>query len=254
MGKLLLLLEPLGMVWLTLLAASLWLYRRHLKREFFFICGLWCFYSLFTCTTLGHHLIRSLESPWVRWEWDSLPTTDALLCLGGAANSAAGEITGIDLVNSSDRISTAVELIRRGKASNLIISGGVTKKKKATSETQATVKWIKCWNLVTSPIHPLNECSDTHDEALRMQELMQQQGWRTLTLVTSASHMRRAQATFAKCGIQVIPVACAYLSDADDREPITEYIHLPQYGELHNINCWLHERIGYLYYHLRGWI
>jgi uncharacterized SAM-binding protein YcdF (DUF218 family) len=254
MSQLLVMLEPIGLTWLGLTALCYRLYRRRLKREAFASCVLWLFFSLFTCTTFGHYLIRSLEQPWVRHEWDSLPTTDALVCLGGGITSSAGEVTGIDLVNSSDRITTAVELIRRGKAQQLIISGGQTKKTSASSETQAVIDWIKHWHLVTVPIHALYECKDTHDEALRVKELMQQQGWRTLTLVTSASHMWRAKATFAKCGIEVVPVACAYLSDADDYQPKVEYFHLPAYGELNHINSWLHELIGYLYYRLKAWI
>jgi hypothetical protein len=177
-----------------------------------------------------------------------------LLCLGGGISPSEGEITGVDLHQASDRVSTAVELVRRGKAGVLVISGGAKVPNMALSESQTTFQWIQRWALVQVPMMPLGECQNTHDEALKMAELMKVNGWRSVLLVTSASHMRRAKATFEKAGVQVTPVACAYLSDADEMKPVKRYFHKPSADELNNFRDWLHEQLGYYYYWLRGWV
>jgi uncharacterized SAM-binding protein YcdF (DUF218 family) len=251
LSSLALLLEPLSLLWLFLLAMPILRWRKQQPwRGWLLLAGL---YSLLTCTAIGHSLVFRLERPWVRWEWDSLPQNDVVLCLGGGISPSDGEITGVDLISASDRVTTSVELVRKGKGKALVISGGMSRPGEA-SESQTTFDWIQRWNLITAPAMPLGHCVNTRDEAVKMQELMKEKGWRTLTLVTSASHMRRAKATFEKAGLQVTPVACACQSDADDKVPEGKLFHLPNPVELIRISEWLHEELGYIVYWLKGWV
>jgi uncharacterized SAM-binding protein YcdF (DUF218 family) len=253
MSKLAHLLEPLSLLWLLLLALPVLRWRRGQKASAKRWAVVALLYSLATCTCIGHNLVYSLERPWVRWEWASLPQSDVVLCLGGGIAPSAGEITGVDLNNSSDRVSTAVELIRQGKGKALVISGGMADAGE-TSESEATFKWIKNWGLVQAPVMPLGRCVNTRDEAIKMKELMAKQGWQTVTLVTSASHMRRAKATFEKAGVAVTPAACACQTDADEKERHYDKVGLPNPMALVRITEWIHEELGYLIYKLRGWV
>ena len=91
------------------------------------------------------------------------------------------------------------------------------------------------------------------DEALRVRALMEEQAWEKVLLVTSAWHMRRSLAVFAHHGVQAQPVGCDFrgLTGASRKYGWRIF---PQSGALETIHIYLHERVGFVYYQLRGWI
>jgi hypothetical protein len=95
--------------------------------------------------------------------------------------------------------------------------------------------------LVVGPV------SSTQEEAHAVAMLMRSRGFKRLLLVTSPIHTLRASLAFEKEGLEVISVPCretSYdletLDESDDRVLV--------FGAL------LHERLGLLYYRLRGWL
>jgi uncharacterized SAM-binding protein YcdF (DUF218 family) len=96
-------------------------------------------------------------------------------------------------------------------------------------------------------------CRNTHDEALRLRALALENGWRRFLLVTSASHQRRALATFRQQGLEVVAAPCNFLTTlSPEAEP-------PIFGIPTNLgfvfaSTWLHEEIGWLEYRRRGWV
>src|SRR5205085_1201876 len=47
-------------------------------------------------------------------------------------------------------------------------------------------------------------------EALQVAEIAKKNGWKKIILVTSAYHMKRAEGTFKKVGLEIIPFACDF--------------------------------------------
>jgi uncharacterized SAM-binding protein YcdF (DUF218 family) len=245
------LLQPLSLVWLGLLVLAWRLWRQQQWQTFRLTTGLWVFLSLTTCLPFGTLLLDQIESPWRAsvGQWDLLPNGDAIVCLGGGVRPSAQEIIGLDLQENSDRPTTAIELLRRGKAPRLLIGGGGNPKQRP--EADAVKDWIAQWGLSTSEVISLGKCKDTHDEAEKVAALAKQHGWHRILLVTSASHMKRAQAVFQKSsGIEIIAVPCAFQTD----HTLDKWLFLPSPGELDRFGTWFHEVIGWWVYRARGWI
>jgi uncharacterized SAM-binding protein YcdF (DUF218 family) len=99
----------------------------------------------------------------------------------------------------------------------------------------------------------LGICANTHDEALQFRKLKEAEGWQKVLLVTSALHMRRAEAVFRKQGVDVTPVACDFqvhgvLGAPGFPSPF------PRQHRLDLLSLYLHEQIGWWVYKWRGWI
>ena len=103
------------------------------------------------------------------------------------------------------------------------------------------------------PAYSLGICSDTRDEAWRVVPLIKEHAWRSLILVTSAYHMKRAEATFRKLDLPITTVACDFrvvgCSKSTDR-----FTAFPDLEKLHEMELYLHEVIGFLIYRWRGWV
>lgn len=72
---------------------------------------------------------------------------------------------------------------------------------------------------------------------------------RQVFLVTSAFHLPRAVAVARKQQLDVIPVPCDYRAKPE----VTWRAWLPQNGAWQLLKIVLHERVGLLYYKIRGW-
>ena len=71
-------------------------------------------------------------------------------------------------------------------------------------------EWARQWKVCEAEILDLVICHNTHDEAVRLQQLRTERGWQRLTIVTSALHMKRAQATVQKLNGAIAIVACDF--------------------------------------------
>jgi uncharacterized SAM-binding protein YcdF (DUF218 family) len=109
------------------------------------------------------------------------------------------------------------------------------------------------WGAAPEATFDLGLCGNTHDEAVRMRELMQKHGWKRIFLVTSASHMRRAEGVFAKAGVPVVPVACDFQALGTPPSGLLAR-PFPGLAGMEQLDLYLHEKIGWWVYRWRGWI
>lgn len=248
-----LLLQPLGFVWLLwtlyLLAAGV---RRGWRSVA--IPGLgWLILSALTCTPLSSWLLAQLENQHPPVKMADLPEADVIVCLGGGGEPSALEPTGVHLKSAADRLSTALTMAAERKASVLVIGGGgYPYQGQMLSEADFIVAHLKQNVTLPCEVISLGLCSDTHDELERFDTLRQTRGWKRVSMVTSASHMPRAAAVAAKLGIVVTPVPCNYQSSFN-RAIKMEWFHLPHHGGFENFGAWFHETIGMWIYRRRGW-
>lgn len=244
--------QPLCLLWYGLLAFWIWLRRQPDASKAARWCSLlWGFMTITCCLPVGNRCLASLENGWrgINTLWTSLPQADAIVCLGGGVQPTRQEIIGLNLGESSDRPTTAIELLRQNKAPLLVIGGGDSPGQKV--EADAVKDWIERWQLTTAKVESLGICADTHDESQKVAALARSRGWKRILLVTSASHMSRAAAVFRKStGIEIVPVPCSFITN---RWP-TDWAHLPDAHEFDAFGNWFHETIGWFSYKLRGWI
>ncbi len=251
------LLTPLGLTWLglTWLVVIFWRRRKEKPLGRLLVYGLWLMLTATCWTSLPERLLAGMERQWAHPKWDELPDADVLLVLGGGAGGTTTELMGLDMSNASDRLITAIELMRRGKAATLVLGGSVrASTSERPSEGVQSERLIRQWRLFDGPIHQLGVCANTYEEALAMRKLVDEQGWKSVLLVTSASHMKRSVATFAKQGVTVTPVPCGFRSKVNSGARTPWWPTRPDAGKIELISIWLYETIGYAAYRLRGWL
>lgn len=249
------LLEPPGLIWLVLMIKSALHIRRRRWRPLWLTGSAWLLLTITAALPVSHLLMASLEKEWPPVDLAALPECDAIMVLGGTAEPSSKEPAGIHFFGGADRLFTALTLAKLGKGKTLIVGGGAIKTTdgRLISEADGVRDWFKQWQLTTVPVHSLGGCADTHDEAVKVAALAKEKGWQRIALVTSAYHMRRTQAVFAKAGVPVVPVPCNYESAPMRGRPLN-WFSVPNATHLLLFEAWMHEVIGWWGYRLRGWI
>jgi uncharacterized SAM-binding protein YcdF (DUF218 family) len=247
--------EPVGLAWIVFTVLTLLPLRQRRWRAALLPGGAWLLLTLTAALPVPHLLLASLEDDWPLVDLAAFPECDAIVVLGGGLEPSMREPSGMHLKGGADRLFTALTLARQGKGKRLIIGGGIfqTEDGHNVSEADGAKEWLKAWSLTTVPVESLGGCADTHDEAIKVAALSKENGWQRVALVTSAFHMTRTHAVFAKAGVPVLPVPCNYESAPLRGRPL-RWIGVPNATHLLHFECWLHEIVGWYAYRLRGWI
>ena len=246
------LLQPVAIVWLGLLALCVWqIYKRHYRWAA--VPGaLFLFVFITGSSPLAGYLLAGLEAPYARTNWDDLPEADAVVVLGGIAAGSEHEITGLDFSARADRIMTGVELIRQEKSKVLVVGGGgYLQDGQWRSEADRLRPWMADWELLGGAgVEDLGVCGNTREEAVKFAKLVKERDWETVYLVTSANHMKRAEAVFLSAGVSVVPVGCDYMG-----YPFRgRWGLIPSQDRMVGLRTWLYEKVGWAYYRSKGWI
>ncbi len=246
--------QPVAILWcIALLVTVRLLLRRRWRSGSVLGCAtilLW----VIGATPLSPALLASLEAPFEIRDWSILPEADAVLMLGGTLSVSNPDIMGFEVGGTFDRAITAVELVRRKKATALVLAGGGDPENpESPNEVKALRHWINTWGIDFAPVYDLGACRNTNDEAEKMQKLMKEHGWSSLILVTSAFHMGRAQRVFLTKGISVKPAACDFYALNESRAG-GGFNLVPRPRKLIEFEQYLHEWCGIIYYRWRGWI
>jgi uncharacterized SAM-binding protein YcdF (DUF218 family) len=246
--------EPLGMLWLVNLAAAGFLFWRRKWQGAIVLAVLAGLSSIIGSTSIPRRLLASLERPYVRSDSSNLPAGDAVIMLGGTHRPSQHDLFGFDLNHASDRAIMAMELLRQRKANALVVGGGTyTQNGKRLGAAPLLQSWFSAWGYSGVPIICLENCNNTHQEAVRVQALAKEHGWQRVLLVTSAFHMPRAEAVFKKAGVPVTPVACDFR--AVGIPPDVNYLGpVPKLQNFEELGLYAHEQLGWLLYRWRGWV
>lgn len=215
-------------------------------------------------------LVWSLEERASRLTPSPLPRADAVLVLGGGLRAALPPRQRVELGDAGDRLLNGVALVRQGLAPVLVVSGGrvsFTAADPAPPEAESAARLALELGVPAGRIVRLQGPGPdgprtTAEEAEAMARLAQQRGWRSLLLITSATHLPRALASFERrlppqSGLRVIPVACDY------RLPQRQFLGrptaasvllnlLPSAEALAGTTGALKEHIGLMVYRQRG--
>jgi uncharacterized SAM-binding protein YcdF (DUF218 family) len=204
-------------------------------------------------TSLPWRLAASLERPYAGRELASLAAADAVVMLGGITRPSPHEFFGFHFDAEADRVVTAIELLRQRKGRALVLGGGLDDRRPNPGEGELLRRWIETWNVPPAPVHVLGICENTRDEAARTRALAEAQGWQRIILVTSAAHMRRAEATFRRAGLDVVPWACDFDALSALPRPWRDAL-LPSVTGFQKLGQYFHEKVGMWVYRWRGWV
>ena len=174
--------------------------------------------------------------------------------LGGIHQASAHDPCHFALRDSAQRLIAALELVRQHKGKTLVLGGSSPHPSNPTNSAMLLVTdWIRNCGLYDGEILNLGICRNTRDEAVRLQQLATNRQWKQITIVTSALHLKRAEATMRKLNGSVGVVACDFRVYGVPRENWKSF-PFPQINRLELLRAYLHEVVGWWVYRLRGWV
>ncbi|HEY4216021.1 MAG TPA: YdcF family protein [Gemmatimonadaceae bacterium] len=198
--------------------------------------------ALVTYFAIAFTPLMSVLAP--RWVRVDTRTTrpDALMVLSSSvlSDSALDE-------TALDRLLTGIELAERDSIPRFVtsrvevpIAGGVFTSDTGQRRTVALAHLTARWDVVDS-------VKSTRDEALRVARLLLPAGAKTIVVVTSPMHTRRACATFEAVGFTV---TCqpALEHEFDTWHPRTPASRVAAF------RSYLYERLGMVKYRMKGWV
>ena len=248
--------EPVGAVWLLMSSLAIWLLcRRQWRCAILLGCPTILLFILGS-TSVAEMLVAAEEKPWIdaaiTATLDNAPA-DAVVALGGGQHLSRHDPLGFAMGGGGSRVLTAVELVRRGKARTLVLGGSwPTPANLGQPAMRRLQDWVNSWGLVRGAVTNLGICHNTHDEGVAFGKLAHRHGWLEVILVTSALHMRRSMALFQYQGITVKPIAADFQVQGVSQDlPFSPF---PRQHRFYLLTLYMHEKIGWWVYRLRGWV
>jgi uncharacterized SAM-binding protein YcdF (DUF218 family) len=252
------LIQPIGFLWVLMVGATgLLLWKRRWRMAL--LPGLMVvFFWIIGASSWPFLLLAGLERPYRGTVLSTVPPGDAVVMLGGTHRRSPNDAFGLDLTPCADRVVMAVELVRLGKGRALVLGGSqYWNGHESRPDSELLQHWLQAWQLPGAPIFSLGINASTYEEAVHTRALMKEQGWHRVILVTSAFHMKRAEAVFATQGVPVVCVACDFQASPGESAPDQHGIGfdlIPRIEGFQALGLYLHEQAGWLQYRSRGWI
>jgi uncharacterized SAM-binding protein YcdF (DUF218 family) len=244
-------LDPLCVA-LVLLALAYALRRRWPRVAFWLPAAAGLLLWFFALPATANGLMHALEAPVTPVMKDG-DTYDAVIMLTGSVEPATTADTGEPQYNDTvERVLTTFDLLRTNRARFAILSGTSWGQGRygLPSESRIIASQLAAWGIDASRIVTDDVSRNTHQNAIESVRIAREHAWLHDVLVTSAAHMKRAHACFAKLGLDPDTRA----TDFAAYEP-AKHGHgwQPRAVILDESVSALHEYVGRFVYRLRGW-
>jgi len=246
------LLQPYAFLLLSLLAALVWAWRTYQprRRSLGVALGLAVLLCLLSTMAAGHVAVGSLE--WSYPPSSAVPSpSDTIVVLAGNVYVDNKEGTKVRIGGTTlFRCLHAYQLYDRAGGCRLIVSGGkVDPSQPGMSVAEAMRDFFVLLGVRPGDIVLEDKSTNTFENARNTCELLRGEPAPRVFLVTTASHMRRAERCFAKQGTAVIPAPCNHQAVRLEIQP-TNFI--PSAEGIRGVQAALHEWMGLVWYWLRG--
>lgn len=246
---------PLGLGLILLLIALIFFKKKGATKLVFLVLIL-----LWACSTdpVSKALTRSLE-----WQYsypDAVPEADVIIVLGGGTEAATPPRSFVEFNSAGDRVFAAARLYREGKAPTILLSGGniswLTDSDSTPADQMAEI--LSFLGVPSSDMILEDTSRNTQENVLNAKEIIADNGYEKILLVTSAMHMPRSVKLFEKQGVEVIPIPVDYsvVEEQQDQSSFLDNLMglLPSAGNLAVTTNALKEYLGIWAYTLQGWI
>jgi len=246
---------PMTLAWISMIVVTILLLRKREWRLGIFLGTMTIFFTACGCTPLGAALVAGLERPYAEKTIAQAQPAEAVVMLGGLARPSPRDVFYFRVGPLGHRLITAVEVLKQKKANAIVFGGGpIEIRGERLTEGRLLTNMVQHWGLSTGEVIALPPSANTVEEADHALALVTERKWTRVILVTSASHMRRAQAVFARRGMMVQPVACDFAGLAIMEGAAPRYSLTPSAEALRLVGIFVHEKLGWYYYRFRGWI
>jgi uncharacterized SAM-binding protein YcdF (DUF218 family) len=194
-------------------------------------------------------MMRPLENAYPVKPVDEYAPAELIVVLGGTTAAVRPPRIDAEEINGA-RLQTAVRLFRAGKAKQIIVTGGPYRHKGEVerSEAQDMRDVLEGLGVPRTAIVMEPNSRNTYENAVFTAQKLGG-GVGRILLVTSALHMPRAAALFAKQGIEVEPVPCSHRSGCP--HGLVSGLK-PAVVHIHNSEAAIKEYVGRLAYWLGG--
>jgi uncharacterized SAM-binding protein YcdF (DUF218 family) len=236
---------------IVLLIFSLVFYRRKNTKKILFT-GLILIY-FFSNSFIIEELMRTWETPLTKTE-NLNKVYDVGIVLGGGMISYDQENDRLTYRNNIDRLLQAVELYKKGRIKNILISGGAGHLiYSEVLESTYLRNFLLTIGIDTNHITIDSLSDNTHENAVFTAEILNKEfPGQNYLLITSAIHMPRSMACFKKEGISTSPYSTNKY--AGSRRFDFECLFIPQAINFRLWDIWLHEVLGYGVYKWMGYL
>lgn len=206
---------------------------------------------VFSNSFLLDEVVRWWEVPVVNLSQSS-KHYDYVVVLGGMMSYYDTKNKQIGFNRSVDRLMQGIKIIKQKKADKMIISGGDGSILKTIGREGDLVKqYLTDIGFNTDSLLIESDSQNTHENATNTASLLKNQKKRSVIIVTSAFHIRRALACFKKQGID----ADYFPADryAGKRKFTFDHLFIPQIEAMEKWSILIHEISGYWIYKIVGY-
>lgn len=206
---------------------------------------------LYLCSTawFADLLMGQLEDGFRPKALSVIERADAIVVLGGATRGDTHFSSLGDLNQQADRIVHALQLYRAGKAPLILLSGGADRDSRPEAELMQ--EHLELMGVSPRVLLRERESRDTRENALYSAILLRGKDVRSILLVTSGFHMRRAVPLFEAQGFRVIPAPTDF-QRLVGKPAVPRW--LPTADDLVRTTYAIREFVGYQVYRWRGWL
>ena len=225
----------------------------HKRKLYLFFLGLGLSYLwLSSLPVTADALCSSIESRYAPVSLQDVEPCDAIIVLGGVLGQALPPRIEPDLGEAADRILTAARLFHAGKAPYIIVAAGnLPWASVVRPEAELIQDLLVEWGVPESAVILDTQSRNSYENVVNTLKILNRRGFSRVLLVTSAMHIPRVMAVFAKVGIDARPVPTDYQCVKTDHRTALDF--LPDVDALRQTTMVLRELIGMEVYRLRGW-
>ena len=210
----------------------------------------------FSLGIVAEGLWRLVEMPWTRINAEKIDKADAIVVLSGARHPSPGKDRIVEWLDP-DRFLAGIKLFKKGKAPKLFFTGGKNPlQPNMAGEGFFYVREAIELGIPADSVMSSSDAINTQQEALAIKKLFntlhENSSSKSIILVTSAFHMKRAKSLFERNGLIVKPFPVDFQARGDwsgsiFRDPLK---WVPTSESLSSSSRSLREILGRLYYGL----
>ncbi len=196
----------------------------------------------------SNFIMKIVEGEYKYQKLENLDKVDAIVILGGMLKIYEFENNYTVEWQDPDRFFKGIELYNSFKSDKIVFTGGKSPfNMTAVSEGSVLKNYALKYGVLEEDIIVTKEVLNTYDESLAVSEVLGEN--KTVILVTSAFHMKRAKLLFEQQGVKIIPYKVDYKSSINSRLYFIDFI--PNSLALKKTEIALRELLGRLFYSFR---
>ncbi|MBY0370270.1 YdcF family protein [bacterium] len=188
-------------------------------------------------------LLRPIERAFPVISVEQAPAADAIVVLGTTTWNLESPRTEVEEAGGS-RLVPAARLYRAKRAPHVVVSSGVHYDAQGADRVEAMdmVAFLIDQGVPVSALVAEQRSRNTDENARYVLEIAKARGWKSILLVTSAFHMKRAVALFKKHGVETVYPFPTEPVVVDRRLRFADFV--PDLGSLQTTTRAIRERVG----------